>query len=159
MTLQHLPGGKIEIVPYRDWKTELVGSYDSVPHDRDNYRNACIGGSNFARTLDLVLDRTEDHEAAMRVYDALKTIAKRPNAGTTSWQMRRCIRYAPTDMIKEFCELVKQEAEIDPKFGLDMDFYWFDVQGADVVYNRYLTDEVLDGFKHRIERRKNDPSK
>lgn len=134
--------------------------YDESPTERSEYfKEQCRGGYNFAKTIELVVDRTNDAQILKSVYETLDSIADCPRAGSVAWEMRRFIRYAPPHMIAKFSELIKELAETHADnpdgFRLDMDFYYWDVNWVDFdAESNYLearSQDELDRLRRVIE--------
>jgi len=139
---------------------KLMTRYDESQTERREYlKGQCRGGNNFAKTFQLVMDRTNDVQTLKAVYETLDSIADYSHAGSVSWEMRRFIRYAPPHMIAEFSRLIKELAEThagNPDgLLIDMDFYYFDVDCLSVdAGNNYLevrSQDELDRLKLVIE--------
>ncbi len=131
---------------------KLAKQYNnSLVKRREYFNERCRGGPNFASTLYLVLEKTNDEKIIRKVYDFLEAITDFQNAGSISWEMRRYIRKAPLDLIEKFIDVSDKIAKVKNKFSIDMDFYWGDTNNAtpEFIRDRFL--ESITGLEKTLD--------
>lgn len=151
---QREKGWRYEILPgYWELKRELRESYDRSPTTREEFlRDECRGGVNFARTFALAMNKTRDAVASMSIYNALMAMVDHPFAGTTAWDMRKFIRYAPPEMVEEFGQLIKRlvDAKGEKFGGFDTEDFWFYYSNASIEERKIGARAELDKLKSLI---------
>jgi len=118
-------------------RNKLHRMYDESAVERQEYyRDVCVGGYNFGKTVGWVVNYSPHLKALEGVASALEAIAQWPNAGSMAWEMRKFIKFSSAhgynnvpDVV-EFGELIKKIGSDDPtnknKFQIDMDFFYGD---------------------------------
>lgn len=146
---------------------KLAGAYDESPVERREYsKDVCVGGENFGKTVNWVVNYSPHPLALESIAFALEAIVQWPNAGSMAWEMRRFIKGSNTygynnipDVVR-FGEVIKKIGDDDPTnekgFQLDMDFFYWDsgcgVDGESTDEERFRAHSanvtgVLDGLK------------
>jgi len=76
-------------------RNKLHRMYDESAVERQEYyRDVCVGGYNFGKTVGWVVNYSPHLKALEGVASALEAIAQWPNAGSMAWEMRKFIKFS-----------------------------------------------------------------
>lgn len=90
---------------------ELQEAYNDFEGERfEDSRKQCRGAYNFAYTIVLAADKTNDETVVDSLGNVLKVIAKWSNAGSNAWELRRVIRRADNETLVNIFSLITRIA-------------------------------------------------